>query len=308
MPMPRPGLWQSALILLLCSVIQAPFVWASVNAPVNIVTSIKPLALLVRAIAEDGTHITTLVPAGASPHTYNMRPSQRRALENADIIFWVGPQMESFLTRVLSGADFRQRTVKLAAGTGHGHHDDEGHNHNHDEGEDPHLWVDPAIAVNMAEKIYSALARLEGADTKQLAHNLQQFKRSMAKTDTQIRARLKPAGTISLFAYHSAFTRFAEHYGLKLEGILTLNPGLSPGARHIADVQEKLRNAQGACALTEPQFNRQWWHSITRDLNVTFSTWDPLATDIDITTDGYFAFQRSIADAVLRCLPEHPEQ
>jgi zinc transport system substrate-binding protein len=236
-----------------------------------------------------------------------MRPSQRRALENADIIFWVGPQMESFLTRVLSGADFRQRTVKLAADTEHEQHNDENHDHSHNEGEDPHLWVDPEIAVSMAERIYETLASLEGSDKAQLTHNLQQFKQNLKQADTQIRARLEPAGTISLFAYHSAFTRFAAHYNLKLKGVLTLNPGLSPGARHIAETQERLGNAGGACILTEPQFNRRWWQSITRDLNVTFSTWDPLATDIPATRDGYIAFQRSIAAAVLRCLPEQAE-
>lgn len=306
-------LWQSTFALLFFLAIHPTFVWASESTPVNIVTSIKPLELLVRAVAEDSTEVTTLVPAGASPHTYTMRPSQRRALENADRIFWVGPQMESFLSRVLAGADFRQRTVSLAEDTRqarqtettkpHEHDSD----HNHDEGEDPHLWVDPAIAVRMAEKIYETLAGLEGSDKKQLTLNLQRFKKNLKQADTHIRARLKPAADISLFAYHSAFTRFAEHYNLKLEGILTLNPGLSPGARHIADVQEELRNAQGACILTEPQFNRRWWQSITRDLNVTFSTWDPLATDIAATSKGYIAFQRSIVAAVLRCLPEHPE-
>lgn len=307
--MSRLRLPQSALALMLCSFVHSPSAWASVN----IVTSIKPLELLVRAITDDDAEVTTLVPAGASPHTYNMRPSQRQALENADVIFWVGPKMENFLTRLLSGADFHQRTVQLMAGEDQEHHhessahQDTTHPHSHDEGEDPHIWTDPAIAMSMAQEIYDTLVHLEGSDTKQLTHNLELFEQNLKNTETQIRAQLKPANGISLFAYHSAFTRFAEHYDLKLEGVLTLNPELSPGARHIADIQERLSKAHHACLLTEPQFNRQWWHSITRDLDVTFSTWDPLATDIDANVDGYRAFQLSIAKAVLKCLPENSE-
>jgi zinc transport system substrate-binding protein len=109
---------------------------------------------------------------------------------------------------------------------------------------------------------------------------------------------------ISLFSYHSAFERFAEHYNLHLDGVLTLNPELSPGARHIAEVQNKLEQATQPCLLTEPQFDRQWWRAITEGMNVTFSTWDPLATDIESNQQGYINFQNSIAEAVLKCSPE----
>ncbi len=314
----------------------------------EIVTSIKPLELLVRAVADDSVQVTTLVPPGGSPHTYTMRPSQRRALQDADLIFWVGPDMESFLTRLLSGDEFHHKTVALAdddgdhdeAESGHhdhddhgdeaeaGHHDHDdhqdeaesdhdaehgehehkadahGHHHDHGDGEDPHIWVDPLLALDMAREIHHQLSELEGADKDQLDRNLENFEESLKATEQQIRTKLEPAHRLSLFAYHSAFVRFAEHYGLELEGVLTLNPELTPGARHIAEVQGQLRKAGHACLLTEPQFNRQWWQSITRGLDVTFSTWDPLATDIPVSRDGYIEFQNSIADSVLACLPE----
>jgi zinc transport system substrate-binding protein len=246
--------------------------------------------------------------------------------------------METFLNRLLAGQEFRGRTVALMdaehepgevthdehahgdhADDHHGHaheeeakeeeHHNEGHGHGHDhgEGEDPHIWLDPELAIEMAGTIRDALSGLEGVDAGALNENFEQFKASVRETDANIRDRLAPAHEISLFAYHDAFTRFAEHYELKLEGVLTLNPELSPGARHIAEVQEKLRNANHPCLLTEPQFNRQWWRSITEGLDVTFSTWDPLATDIAATPEGYNNFQHSIVDAVLKCLPENTE-
>jgi len=305
----------------------------ALQAETRIVTSIKPVELIVSAIATEDMQTTSLVPPGSSPHNYTMKPSQRRALENADVIFWVGPDMETFLNRLLTGQEFSSRTVALMDaenGSGedshgdhaqdghHGHvheaeeekeedHHVEGHGHDHGEGEDPHIWLDPELALEMAETIRDALSALDGVDAAALNRNFEQFKDSVRETDASIRERLAPAHDISLFAYHEAFTRFAEHYDLKLEGVLTLNPELSPGARHIAEVQEKLRNATHPCLLTEPQFNRQWWRSITENLDVTFSTWDPLATDIESTAEGYNNFQHSIVDAVLKCLPENTE-
>ncbi|PPI86219.1 ABC transporter substrate-binding protein [Marinobacter maroccanus] len=283
----------------------------ALQAEPRIVTSIKPVELIVSAIATEDMQTTSLVPPGSSPHNYTMKPSQRRALENADVIFWVGPDMETFLNRLLAGQEFSNRTVALTDAehvSGEEHHNEgHGHGHDHGDGEDPHIWLDPELAIEMAETIRDALSALDGVDAAALNKNLEQFKVSVRQTDANIRDRLAPAHEISLFAYHDAFTRFAEHYGMKLDGVLTLNPELSPGARHISEVQEKLRNATHPCLLTEPQFNRQWWRSITENLDVTFSTWDPLATDIKATPEGYNDFQQSIVDAVLKCLPEDTE-
>lgn len=299
----------------------------SALAAINVVTSIKPVELLVKAVAPDDVQVTSLVPAGSSPHNYTMRPSQRRALENSDIIFWVGPEMETFLSRLLGGEEFRERTVSLMHGDDvppaddtdahhdeheedHHGHDDHGHDdhgHDHGAGEDPHIWLAPVLALDMARDIHQALSQLDGANTQALDANLARFEQSLREAEEDIQHRLEPLADISLFAYHDAFTRYAGHFNLKLDGILTLNPELSPGARHIAEVQNKLRKANQPCLLTEPQFNRQWWRTITQGLDITFSTWDPLATEIESDRDGYVNFLQGIADDALTCLPENAQ-
>ena len=127
-----------------------------------------------------------------------MKPSQRRALDEADVIFWVGPDMETFLGRLLAGADFRERTISLAldepamAESEHADdHDEDGHgHHDHGDGEDPHIWLDPALAEDMVEKMHSSLAQQPNADTAALARNLKQFKTRLAATEAEIRAKL----------------------------------------------------------------------------------------------------------------------
>lgn len=312
---------------------------ASAFAATQVVTSLKPIELLVKAIAADDVEVSTLVPAGASPHNYTMKPSQRKALENADAIFWIGPEMETFLTRLLGGSEFRDRAFSLMHGddvpeveadddhaghdehAGHNEHEEHGHDdhaepdehghhdhgHDHGDGNDPHIWLDPALALDMAKDIHRILVQQDGADTNALDANLKAFEKNLSEAESDITSRLKPVRDIDLFTYHDAFTRFVEHYGLHLEGILTLNPELSPGAKHVSEVQQKLRKASQPCLLTEPQFDRQWWRSITEGLDVTFSEWDPLATAMESDRDGYIAFQNSLADAVLKCLPENAQ-
>lgn len=282
----------------------------SVNAAASakVVTSIKPLELLVLSVAEEDVEITNLVPAGSSPHTYTMKPSQRRALENADRVFWIGPQLETFLTRLLEGAELRNRTVALgpeeADEEGHHHeqpHHGDGHNHGDS---DPHVWLDPALALEMADRIRQSLSELPGADATKLEQRLSQFREKLSVAESEIREKLQSLEDISLFTYHDAFSRYAEHYGLEVEGVLTLNPEVSPGARHMAEVQKQLRNAKNPCLLTEPQFQRDWWQGITGGMDITLAEWDPLAGDITPSANSYIDFQHDIADSVLRCLQD----
>lgn len=282
-------------------------VTATASAAPNIVVSLKPLELLVRAVATENTIVTTLVEPGSNPHNYTLRPSQRQALGNADAVFWVGPEMETFLKGLLEGEEFRSRShTFIAAGESEGgdhrhHSDDHGHGHDHG-GEDPHIWLDPATSLGMARDIHSVLITLAGAERGALDANLSEFETALLAAEKEINRQLQPARALSLFTYHNAFTHFAEHYRLPLVGVLTLNPDLSPGARHIARVQDRLRNATRPCLMTERPFNPDSWAPITGGIEVSFSDWDPLATDIRADANGYIAFQKSIAEAVLACL------
>jgi len=277
---------------------------ATAMAAPRVVVSLKPLELLVRAVATDDTTVTTLVGPGANPHNYSMRPSQRRALGDADAVFWVGPEMETFLTRLLNGEEFRSRSHAFMPGENGEENNEEGHDHGGSDntGSDPHIWVDPAYSLAMAREIHAVLTALPGADTAALDANLARFERSLAETEQQIRQQLEPARALSLFTYHNAFAHFTEHYNLPLAGVLTLNPELSPGARHIAEVQDRLSKSTRPCLMTERPFRQEIWAPIVGDIAVTFSDWDPLASDIKADADGYLAFQRSLAQAVLGCL------
>jgi zinc transport system substrate-binding protein len=291
----RPALRALALALVILPL--------PLSAATDVVVSLKPLELLVQAIATPGTNVTTLVGPGDNPHNYSMKPSQRRALAEARVIFWVGPQLETFLTRILNSEDFRARAQALSnedSAEAQDHHHD--HHHGDEDGTDPHIWIDPALALEMAEKIHATLKALPGADKATLDANLARFEQALARKESEIRTQLEPARDISLFTYHNAFSHFARHYNLTLAGILNPNPELSAGARHIAEIQQQLRAATRPCLMTEQPFNKDNWAPIVGDLNVTFSDWDPLATGIKADQDGYLAFQQSLADAVAQCL------
>ena len=293
------------VILVLTLVLSGP------SSAKTLIASIKPVALLVAAIATDDMQVRSLVPSGASPHTYQLRPSDRRSLADADAIFWIGPDMEAFLAPMFASTDLAGRSHALApdgnlslASTpakGPEHDHDAEHDHN------PHVWLNPEQARAMVRRIHQVLRSLPGADRRQLDTNLSDFEEQLTQQEARLRQTLAPARGLSLFTYHDAFKLFADYYGLTIEGVLTSSPGRSPGARQLAGIQQHLRQARHPCVLVEPQFNRQHWAAITEGLTIPRSTWDPLASSVPANRSGYLAFQQTLADAVMACLPEQTQ-
>jgi len=130
---------------------------APAKAKPEIVVSIKPVHSLVAGVTRGVTEPYLLIPGAASPHAYSMKPSDAQALENADVVFWVGEDMETFMARPLDALADDARVAPLAEAPGvtlmdvrtgddweahahghgeeHAHGEEHGHEHGHDHGE-----------------------------------------------------------------------------------------------------------------------------------------------------------------------------
>jgi zinc transport system substrate-binding protein len=150
----------------------------------RVVVSIKPVHSLVAAVMAGVGEPALLVDGAQSPHTYSLRPSDARGLAEADVVFWIGPPLETFLERPLSTLAEAARVVALVGTPGltlhgsgdrghpdHGHpgdhdhpdpgHEDPGHEdpgHGGHAGMDAHVWLDVANARAMVGAIADALA------------------------------------------------------------------------------------------------------------------------------------------------------
>lgn len=135
--------------LLLSATVLGASVAAGQAAP-DVVASVKPVHSLVAAVMKGVGEPALIVEGAGSPHTYSLKPSQARRLQNADIVFWVGPQMEAFLEKPIGTIGDKAKAVELIDAHGlvklpfreggafeaHEHHDDDhaggehaGHDH-----------------------------------------------------------------------------------------------------------------------------------------------------------------------------------
>ncbi len=312
------------------------FAASSATAAPDVVVSIKPIHSLVAAIMEGIATPDLIVESAASPHTFTMKPSNARNVQDADLIFWTGPSMEAFLKKPLDALasdativrlDSLEGLVKLPLREGgpfethdHGSHDHEpesadGHEddhhaedqHHHDHqtgGIDTHLWLNPENAKVMATAIETSLAALDPDNAAAYHANLAKLTDKIDELDVEIAATLSPVKNKPFIVFHDAYQYFEEHYGVTVAGSITVSPEVMAGAERIAQIQAKVKELQATCVFSEPQFEPKLVEVVIEGTSARSATLDPLGASLAQGPELYFELMRSIATSLSDCLDD----
>lgn len=281
----------------------------------RVLTTIKPLQLIAAAVLDGIDQPAVLLPAGASPHSYALRPSDRRALQQAERIYWVGPELELFLERLLKDqprarAAIQQapaltlRTLGPALNFQHAEHaHDHHHGHEHHEGMvDAHIWLAPANALAIARWMAADLVTLYPGQQVRLQANLATFEQRLEVLDQDLALRLAPLQGKPYFVFHDAYGYFEDAYDLRAEGVFSLSHEVQPGARHVNLLRQRLSSVGPSCVFREPQFPPRLIDSLSEGLNVFSGELDPLGSEVAVTAQGYEVLLRELGDNLATCL------
>jgi zinc transport system substrate-binding protein len=258
----------------------------------HVLTTIKPLQLIAIAILDDQQKVDVLLAPQMSPHDYQLRPSDRIKLEQADVVFWIGPSMEVFLTPVLSSLPKHTKIISLQAKEA--------------EVNDPHLWMDPILAAVIGHKMADALGTLAPAQNRTLQENAARLEEKLLIEDKRLReqfATLKnPRGYI---VAHDAYSRFEARYDLKHLTAVTDNADLPPSAQHIAQLDALLKTEKAKCIMREPYGTPRVLKPLLKDdllrkLHVVAI--DSMAADVSPTKNGIVEFYRALGASMLACI------
>ena len=297
----------------------ALFFVASAQAEVRVLTSIKPLQLIAAAVQDGVGAPEVLLPPGASPHHYALRPSDVRRVRDADLLYWVGADLENFLPRVLNNRQKPQVAVQDLPGmalrhfgdshekhAGHGEdHADEdlGHDHDHRPGSlDAHLWLSPVNAKVIAARMAADLSALDAANAARYAANLQAFEQRLDALDGRIRPQLAALQGKPYFVFHEAFDYFEAAYGLKHAGVFSVLTEVQPGARHVAAMRERLQAAGPSCVFSEPPLRPRLAETLTAGLPVRLAELDALGGSLPVDATAYPLLLENLANGLSECL------
>ncbi|HCR3982883.1 TPA: zinc ABC transporter substrate-binding protein ZnuA [Kluyvera ascorbata] len=296
---------------------------AAQRADAAVVASLKPLGFIASAIADGVTETQVLLPDGASEHDYSLRPSDAKRLQNADLVVWIGPEMEAFMDKSTQSISTAKKVtisqldgVKPLLMKGADDDGDEGaeegdHDHAHGEKGDAHhhhgeynmhLWLSPEIARLSAVAIHDKLVELMPQSRARLDANLKDFEANLAATDKQVANELAPVKGKGYFVFHDAYGYYEKHYGLTPLGHFTVNPEIQPGAQRLHQIRTQLVEQKATCVFAEPQFRPAVVESVARGTNVRMGTLDPLGTNIQLSKESYPAFLTQLATQYASCL------
>ncbi len=296
---------------------------AAQSADAAVVTSLKPLGFIASAIADGVTETQVLLPDGASEHDYSLRPSDAKRLQNADLVVWIGPEMEAFMDKsTQSIPDAKKVTIAQLDGVkpllmkgaddddddhgaegGHDHaHAEKGDAHHHHGDYNMHLWLSPEIARLSAVAIHDKLVELMPQSRARLDANLKDFEANLATTDKQVANELASVKGKGYFVFHDAYGYYEKHYGLTPLGHFTVNPEIQPGAQRLHQIRTQLVEQKATCVFAEPQFRPAVVESVARGTTVRMGTLDPLGTNIQLSKESYPAFLTQLATQYASCL------
>lgn len=317
------------------------FVTSPAVAQPNVVVSIPPLHSLVAGVMEGVGKPTLLVKGGASPHTYALRPSDARALEDADLIVWIGEDLERFLAKPVGALGSSARSLETMnapgvhllypagrdepAGELHKHENEHGHEHaeaavqehaddhdeDHDHGNghhhdpnsaDPHIWLSPENAKAIVSAVAGALEAADPENAARYRSNQQNLVQRLEALSADMHKVLAPVAEGRFVVFHDAYRYFGEAFGLRQVGAITVNPDRMPGARHLSELRQKVIDLGATCIFREPQFTPKLADAIVSGTSARLGILDPLGAGLETGPDLYFRLMRGNAQSLADCL------
>ncbi|OBU11315.1 zinc ABC transporter substrate-binding protein ZnuA [Morganella psychrotolerans] len=279
------------------------------TASADVLTSLRPVGLIAAAIADGVTDTQILLPDGASPHDYALKPSDLKKIRSADLVIWVGPELETFLQKPLAAVPAQKQIViseleqvrpfLLKNNEDDDHDDDEHHHHGV---YNMHLWLSPDIARQTAQVVYNKLLESYPDKKSALDVNLRKFNGQLTETEKNITQQLAPVKNKGYFVFHDAYGYFEKRFDLSPSGHFTINPEISPGAQTLSNIKLKLAEQDALCVFAEPQFRPAVITAVAKGTNAKMGVLDPLGSAIAVGRDGYTEFLSRLSTQYASCL------
>lgn len=272
------------LLLVLCSP-----AWSQ-----TVVVSVEPLAKVLRSLYDDSVTVTTLLQANQNPHQLALSPRQALAVQQADLMVWLGAGVEAPLAPLV--ARRKGPSVALLAldgvyrrNGGHDHHDEDA---KHNATTDPHLW----LSVDNMALLAGAVGQRFPAGLK--PGQPQQWQQAAQAQLQAERERLAPLAQVPWLSYHQPWGYLSESLALAEPLVVSEQLDAGPGSRRFVTLAEQARDQQVRCAMQEPEARAHLLKRLCPDCYV--QPLDPLGRDSQ--QQQYLPWLAELSAGFVQCL------
>ena len=305
---------------------------ASAKVP-QVAVDIAPVHSLVTRVMDGVGAPNLVIQVGASPHEYNLRPSEAQALQDANLVFWIGSDLTPWLadaiqtlapnavtTALLESEgtielEFRESALfeahahddhdedKHADHDDHDDHDEDKHADHDDHGaHDPHAWLSPQNAKTWLNVIAS---KLSAADPKNAGIYFSNAAAGQTEIDAliaEVNATLEPVRGMNFIVFHDAYQYFENDFDFPASGAISIADASDPSPARIQEIQGRISNEGIDCVLAEPQFNPGLVATVMDGSEAKTGILDPLGAGLQPGAKLYPELIRNLSKALTNCL------
>ena len=271
-------------------------IFVPANAEIKVVTSIKPIHSLASYLMDGVAKPDLIVDGYSSPHNFALKPSHAKMLQDADLIFWVGEDLENFLEKPLNSIAKKAEKIELIEIKGlkklkfrernvfdehdHGHKEDDHDDH------DPHIWLDPMNAKVILNEMTEHLIENDQNNASKYKDNLKKANKDLDKLIKNVKSELNK--DFKSIVFHDAYQYFEKRFNVNILGAFTVNTDVMPGAEQLAEIREVIEHDKVSCIFSEPQFNPDIIKAVAKDMKIQTGVLDPLGATLNPGKNLYF--------------------
>lgn len=270
----------------------------------NILTSIKPIHSLTQSITENISNTELLIHGFQSPHDYYLKPSDRRKINQADVIIFASENIESFMPEISETSKpgpliinlSQLETIQLLEGRSQR----SGHDHDHHT-VDGHIWLSLSNAEKMIQHLTKLFAQLDPVNSSRYQSNAEKTLSRLQRTRQRIQAQLDRKNKARYLMFHDAFQYFEHDFGLQSAEYVTTSPEHVRGIRHVRYLKQYIENNAIQCIFYEPPEIPPLLHTLIGDHEIKILPLDPTGSYLEPGPELYFQLIEDIADKLHQC-------
>ena len=303
--MPQPRKHNTALFFsILISILFFPF---QLNADTpDILVTLKPVHSLVSALMLDVGEAELLMDNFQSPHDYSMRPSDRRRINQADIIIYVSPDIEGFMPAIHSSLKNKKLIrlidipgLKLLDARAFDSHTKGNRHHN-----DGHIWLSIDNAIIISQYLAEILIKRDANNHQKYRTNRDTLIFQLKQLKADIQEKMQTLHNQPFLTFHDAFQYFEHEFELTSGHFVTTSPDQKAGIRHITFLQKKIQQLDIHCVFYEPPHIPKIIKTITEGSQIHLIPLEPLGIKYAAGEKHYFKLLNDISNNLYKCMKQ----
>ncbi len=265
------GLW---LLISFKSKESQPAKTAPGKDKITIVATIFPLADIAKQVGGERVNVITILPIGASPHTFEPAPQQIKELSDSKLFLKVGAGLDFWADNIIK-SESQPDLKTVVASEGIHLIEGDGHEHEHESG-NPHIWLDPILVKGIVDKIEKSLVILDPEGTIYYQKMTTDYLQELDRLDAEIKKTVAAFRVREYITFHPAWAYFGLRYGIKEAGVIEETPGREPTPKQVKAIIDNIRKSGIKAVFAEPQFSSRTAEAIAENTGAKVLFLDPI--------------------------------